>query len=93
MLLMYNTGEKLVIFCAYRGFGWALVALGKEAEGVNLLDEVVHASPPSKSKPDHQHPYHCECVHCIHGRPAAKEGWKLLRRILHTCAFNTAKCQ
>jgi hypothetical protein len=95
MLLMYNTGEKtvLVIFCAYGSFGWALIALGKEAESVNLLDEVVHARPPSKSEPDHQHPYHYKCVHYIHDRPAGKEEWRLLRRILHTHTVNTPQCQ
>ncbi len=41
----------------YRAFGWALIALGKEAESVNLLDEVVNARLHSKSKDDHQHPY------------------------------------
>lgn len=75
--------RKLVIFCGC-GSGWALIALGKEAECVNLADEVVHAGPPSKAKADYQHPYHYKRVHYINGSPARKEERKLFCRILHT---------
>jgi hypothetical protein len=77
----------------YRGFGWALIALGKEAESVNLLDEVVNARPPSKSKADHQHRYHYKCVHYAHDHPSGKEEWRFLRRILDTHTVNTPQCQ
>jgi hypothetical protein len=47
MHLMHNTGEKTVIvfFFSYRGFGWALIALGKEAKSVNLMKLLMLAHP------------------------------------------------
>ena len=66
------------------GWGWTLVALGKEPECIDLLDEICHTSPTSQSKANNEDPYHNECVHCIHCCPAWEEERRLLSCILLT---------
>lgn len=48
----------------------ALVALGEESERVNLPNEVGHAGPTTKPKPDHKNPNHNEGIEHIHCSPA-----------------------
>lgn len=72
-----------MIFCSWDS-RWALIALGEEPESVDLVDEIVHASPPSKAKADYQHPNHYKCVHYKHESPVGEEERKLLSRILHS---------
>jgi len=66
--------------CCHCWWRWrlALVALGKEPKIVNLLDEVGHAGPSSKPKPNHQNPHHNKCIEHIHCSPA----WHKERRLL-----------
>jgi len=70
--------------CCHGWWGWglALVTLGKEPKSVNLLDEVGHAGPSSKPKPNHQNPHHNECIEHIHCSPAWHEDRRLLSSIL-----------
>lgn len=56
-----------------------LVALGEEAERVDLADEVGHAGPSSQPEPHHQHPPHHERVHHVGAEPPPDEP----RRPLH----------
>ncbi|KAG5550448.1 hypothetical protein RHGRI_015419 [Rhododendron griersonianum] len=65
-----------------RGWGIALVALGKEPECVNLLHKVGHASPSAEPEAHHQNPDHDEDVHHVHGRPAGQENRRLLCCVL-----------
>ena len=60
----------------------ALVALGEEAEGVDLADEVDHAGPATEPEADHQHPHHDEGVEHEHPGPARQAKRRLLRRVL-----------
>lgn len=56
---------------AGRRHGWlALVALSEEAERVDLLDKIGHASPSSEPEPHDKHPYDDEGVDGEHARPA-----------------------
>lgn len=61
----------------------ALITLSKEAEGVDLPNEIGDASPASEPETHHKDPYHYECVYCIHGSPAWHKWWWLLCSILH----------
>lgn len=74
----------MLLWCGRRG--WlclrALVALGEEPEGVDLVDEVGHAGPPADPEADHEHPPHHEGVHRVHRRPAWQEQGRLLGGIL-----------
>lgn len=65
----------------------ALIALRKEAEVVNLPDEVGHAGPPAEPEPNHQNPAHHERVKDVHRCPAWKEKWWFLNRILHKLTY------
>lgn len=56
-----------------QGFRRTLVAFGKWSECVNLLDEVCHTGPPSKSKAHHKNPNHHKCINHIHDRPVRDE--------------------
>ena len=69
--------------CRRRGEGGlALVALGEEAKGVDLSNEVGDAGPAAEPEPDYQDPDHYEAVQYVHSRPAWEEERRLLRRIL-----------
>lgn len=61
----------------------ALVALGEEAECVNLVNKVGHACPSTESKSDHQDPTNYKCVDCVRTNPSAYEPWWWFHRILH----------
>lgn len=61
----------------------ALVALGKEAECVDLPNEISDASPSSEPETHNEYPNHDEGVDRIHGHPTPHEGRRLLGRILH----------
>lgn len=67
--------------CGWR-WGLALVALGEEAKGVDLLDEVGHAGPTSETKPNYEDPPDHERIQHVHPGPARQEEWWLLCRIL-----------
>lgn len=71
----------------------ALVALGEKPEGVDLSDEVGHASPSPEPEPDHKNPPHNEDVNGVHGGPAGHEEWRLLRSILQCQQNQQAKKQ
>lgn len=64
-------------------WGLALVALGKEPKSIDLFDEVVHASPPSKAEANYEDPDDYKCIYHIHSWPAWEEEWGLLCCILH----------
>lgn len=98
-LAYFNSREKNSMMGRCWTLGWTLVALSKKPKSVNLLDEVDHASPPSKSKPNDQNPDHYKTIHHIHGCPAREEYWKFFCSILqpkdtfschvvHTCKNN-----
>lgn len=61
----------------------ALVALGEEAEGVDLVDEVGHAGPAAEAEADHQHPRHHERVDHVRARPPPHQPRRRLHRVLH----------
>lgn len=56
-----------------RRLRWTLVALGEESEGVNLFDEISHASPTTKAKTDDQNPDDYERVDNVHCGPTMGE--------------------
>lgn len=60
----------------------ALVALGEEAEGVDLVDEVGDARPPAEAEADHQHPRHHERVDDERARPSPHEPRRRLHGVL-----------
>ena len=60
----------------------ALVALGEEAEGVDLLHEVGNAGPATEAEADHQHPRHHEGVDHVRARPPSGEPRRPLHRVL-----------
>lgn len=60
----------------------ALVALGEEAEGVDLVHEVGHAGPPAEAEADDQHPPDDEGVDEEHAQPPADEPRRPLHRVL-----------
>ena len=60
----------------------ALVALGEEAEGVDLAHEVGHAGPAAEAEADHQHPRHHEGVDHVRARPPSGEPRRPLHRVL-----------
>lgn len=62
----------------------ALVALGEEAEGVDLVDEVGDARPPAEAEADHQHPRHHERVYHVRPRPSSGEPRRPLHRVLQS---------
>jgi len=61
----------------------ALVALGEEAEGVDLLHEVGYAGPAAEAEADHQHPRHHERVDHVRARPTPHQPRRRLHRVLH----------
>ena len=64
----------------------ALVALGEEAEGVDLLHEVGNAGPATEAEADHQHPRHHERVDDVRPRPPPHQPRRRLHRVLHRTA-------
>ena len=64
----------------------ALVALGEEAEGVDLAHEVGHAGPAAEAEADHQHPRHHERVDDVRPRPPPHQPRRRLHRVLHRTA-------
>ena len=70
----------------------ALVALGEEAEGVDLLHEVGNAGPATEAEADHQHPRHHEGVdHVRAGPPSGEPRWPL-HRVLQLPLINVNLC-
>lgn len=59
-----------------------LVALGEQAEGVDLVHEVGHARPPPEAEPHQQHPHHHEGVDGVGACPPAHELGRRLHRVL-----------
>uniref|UniRef100_A0A5K1AXQ6 Uncharacterized protein n=1 Tax=Nymphaea colorata TaxID=210225 RepID=A0A5K1AXQ6_9MAGN len=59
-----------------------LVALGEEAEGVDLVHEVGHAGPPAEAEPHDQHPPDDEGVDDEHADPPAGEPRRPLHGVL-----------
>lgn len=72
--------------------GSTLVALGEETEGVDLLDEVAHACPPTEPKPQDQYPHHHKRVHHVDRCPARKEEWWFFRCVLIK-AYKERRCK
>jgi hypothetical protein len=69
----------------------ALVALGEEAEGVDLADEVCHARPAAEAEADHQHPRHHERVDHVRARPTPQQPRRRLHRVLHRARGSNQK--
>jgi len=69
----------------------ALVALGEEAEGVDLADEVGHACPAAEAEADHQHPRHHERVDHVRARPTPHQPRRRLHRVLHRTTTTVQK--
>lgn len=65
----------------------ALVALGEEAEGVDLLHEVGYAGPAAEAEADNQHPRHHEGVDHVRARPPAGEPRRPLHGVLHAVNY------
>jgi len=61
----------------------ALVTLCEESKCVNLVYEVNHAGPPTKSKPYHQDPHHHKRVDDKGSDPSSNKLGRLFHRILH----------
>lgn len=80
-----------------RGGAWgqrrrrALVALGEEAEGVDLADEVGHACPAAEAEADHQHPRHHERVDHVRARPTPHQPRRRLHRVLQRATTGQIK--
>lgn len=62
----------------------ALVALGEEAEGVDLADKVGHARPAAEAEADHQHPRHHEGVDDVSACPPSGEPRRPLHGVLRS---------
>lgn len=60
----------------------ALVTLCEKAKRVNLVDEIEHACPPSKSKSNYENPCHHKYVHYIQTSPPSNKSWRSLHSIL-----------
>ncbi|KAK2414624.1 auxin transporter protein [Trifolium repens] len=77
-------------WCCNHNWWWlALVALSKKPKCVNLSNEVGHTSPSTKPKPNHQYPYHNECIENIHCCPAWHEERRFFSSILQNNNSNT----
>ena len=76
-------GERQGGGARWQGRRRALVALGEEAEGVDLADEVGHACPAAEAEADHQHPRHHERVDHVRARPTPHQPRRRLHRVLH----------
>lgn len=61
----------------------ALVTLCEESKRVDLVYEVNHAGPPTKSKPYHKHPHHHKRVDDKGSNPSSNKLGRLFHRILH----------
>lgn len=65
-----------------------LVALGEEPKCVNLMYEINHAGPTTKSKPNYHNPHYYYHIYCKGSHPSSYELWRLLHSILHFTPHN-----
>lgn len=66
---------------------WALVALGEEAEGIDLVDEVGHAGPTAQPESHHQHPPDHEHVQQVGSDPTSGEPRRRLDGVLQALIY------